>query len=207
MAAQFSIDDAFALEGDEQEAVSDAEPEGWGAKDGHREGGEMTFGPLSFSKPQAHPSPAASASLEHSNLKYQVGARLLHKLIHVVCTPSSVGVVYFPLSRRQLRLFYLVHIGLRTIPPSQSVVQLQSHSYRALNGLVPRHSGEMLALYEHSSTLRNFSILGGFEKSARPVSGISKVDGFEHLLIMFSFCLLFLLYWMLVNVVFLCFFP
>ncbi|XP_075901489.1 transmembrane protein 134 [Nelusetta ayraudi] len=71
MAAQFSIDDAFALEGDEEGAVSDAEPEGWGGKDGHREGGDMTFGPLSFSKPQAHPSPAASASVEHSNLKYQ----------------------------------------------------------------------------------------------------------------------------------------
>lgn len=72
MAAQFSIDDAFALDGDEEGAVSDAEPERWGGKDGHREGGEMTFGPLSFAKPQTHPSPAASASLEHSNLKYQV---------------------------------------------------------------------------------------------------------------------------------------
>lgn len=81
MAAQFSIDDAFALEGDEEGAVSDAEPEGWGGKDGHREGGDMTFGPLSFSKPQAHPSPAVSASVEHSNLKYQV--------LHDVCTPPS----------------------------------------------------------------------------------------------------------------------
>lgn len=86
MAAQFSIDDAFALEGDDEGAVSDAEPEGWGGKDGHREGGDMTFGPLSFSKPQAHPSPAASASVEHSNLKYQV---LPHELIHDVCTPAS----------------------------------------------------------------------------------------------------------------------
>uniref|UniRef100_A0A3Q3NP49 Transmembrane protein 134 n=1 Tax=Labrus bergylta TaxID=56723 RepID=A0A3Q3NP49_9LABR len=69
MATQFSIDDAFVLEGDEEEgAVSDGEPQGW--KD--REGGEMTFGPLTFSKPQTHPSPAAAAgSLEHSNLKYQ----------------------------------------------------------------------------------------------------------------------------------------
>lgn len=71
MAAQFSIDDAFALEGDEEGAVSDGETEGWSGKDSHREGGEMTFGPLSFSKPQTHPSPAASGSLEHSNLKYQ----------------------------------------------------------------------------------------------------------------------------------------
>ncbi|XP_034544719.1 transmembrane protein 134 [Notolabrus celidotus] len=67
MATQFSIDDAFVLEGDEEGAVSDGEPQGW--KD--REGGEMTFGPLTFSKPQTHPSPAAAGSLEHSNLKYQ----------------------------------------------------------------------------------------------------------------------------------------
>lgn len=67
MAAQFSIDDAFVLEGDEEGAVSDGESQGW--KD--REGGEMTFGPLSFSKPQTHPSPAATGPLEHSNLKYQ----------------------------------------------------------------------------------------------------------------------------------------
>ncbi|XP_060915531.1 transmembrane protein 134 [Labrus mixtus] len=68
MATQFSIDDAFVLEGDEEGAASNGEPQGW--KD--REGGEMTFGPLSFSKPQTHPSPAAAAgSLEHSNLKYQ----------------------------------------------------------------------------------------------------------------------------------------
>lgn len=78
MAAQFSIDDAFALEGDEEGAVSDAEPERWGGKDGHRDGGEMTFGPLSFAKPQTHPSPAASASLEHSNLKYQVLTQIFH---------------------------------------------------------------------------------------------------------------------------------
>lgn len=67
MAAQFSIDDAFVLEGDEEGAASDGESQGW--KD--REGGEMTFGPLSFSKPQTHPSPAATGPLEHSNLKYQ----------------------------------------------------------------------------------------------------------------------------------------
>lgn len=79
MAAQFSIDDAFALDVDD-EAISDAEPERWGGKDGHREGGEMTFGTLSFSKPQTHPSPAASASLEHSNLKYQVLTHIFHML-------------------------------------------------------------------------------------------------------------------------------
>ncbi|KAG8014788.1 hypothetical protein GBF38_003426 [Nibea albiflora] len=73
MATQFSIDDAFVLEGDEEGAVSDGEAEGWKARDKDREGGggEMTFGPLSFSKPQTHPSPAATGSLEHSNLKYQ----------------------------------------------------------------------------------------------------------------------------------------
>lgn len=67
MAAQFSIDDAFVLEGDEMGAVSDGETEGW--RD--REGGEMAFGPLTFSKPQSHPTPAA-ATPDHSNLKYQV---------------------------------------------------------------------------------------------------------------------------------------
>uniref|UniRef100_A0A3P9DBD8 Transmembrane protein 134 n=2 Tax=Haplochromini TaxID=319058 RepID=A0A3P9DBD8_9CICH len=66
MATQFTIDDAFVLEGDEEGVVTDGEPQGW--KD--REGGEMTFGPLSFSKPQNHPSPAA-ASPEPTNLKYQ----------------------------------------------------------------------------------------------------------------------------------------
>uniref|UniRef100_A0A3Q0RWF5 Transmembrane protein 134 n=1 Tax=Amphilophus citrinellus TaxID=61819 RepID=A0A3Q0RWF5_AMPCI len=67
MATQFTIDDAFVLEGDEEGAVTDGEPQGW--KD--RDGGEMTFGPLSFSKPQSHPSPAAAGSLEPTNLKYQ----------------------------------------------------------------------------------------------------------------------------------------
>ncbi|KAM3624470.1 uncharacterized protein V6R79_023966 [Siganus canaliculatus] len=71
MATQFSIDDAFVLDGDEEAAVSDGETEGWKGKDKDRDGGEMTFGPLSFSKPQSHPSPAATGSLEHSNLKYQ----------------------------------------------------------------------------------------------------------------------------------------
>ncbi|XP_049426847.1 transmembrane protein 134 isoform X2 [Epinephelus fuscoguttatus] len=70
MATQFSIDDAFVLEGDEEGAVSDGEAEGWKGRDKDREG-EMTFGPLSFSKPQTHPSPAATGSPEHSNLKYQ----------------------------------------------------------------------------------------------------------------------------------------
>lgn len=99
MAAQFSIDDAFALEGDEERAASDRETEGWSGKDSHREGGEMTFGPLSFSKPQTHPSPAASGSLEHSNLKYQVGIHLLHEQINGLCSkvtlPLSVGSLEF----------------------------------------------------------------------------------------------------------------
>lgn len=73
MATQFSIDDAFVLDGDEEEAVSDGDTEGWKSKDKDREGAEMTFGPLTFSKPQTHPSPAAApGSPEHSNLKYQV---------------------------------------------------------------------------------------------------------------------------------------
>lgn len=75
MATQFTIDDAFVLEGDEVGAVTDGEPQGW--KD--REGGEMTFGHLSFSKPQSHPSPAATGAPETSNLKYQVHKRyILH---------------------------------------------------------------------------------------------------------------------------------
>ncbi|XP_076001918.1 transmembrane protein 134 [Genypterus blacodes] len=71
MAAQFSIDDAFVLEGDEEGAVSDGEAEGWKGREKDRDGGDMTFGPLTFSKPQSLPSPAASGTLEHSNLKYQ----------------------------------------------------------------------------------------------------------------------------------------
>lgn len=81
MATQFSIDDAFVLEGDEEGAVSDGEPQGW--KD--REGGEMTFGPLSFSKSQTHPSPAAAGSLEHSNLKYQVNTPSLCVYLRAIC--------------------------------------------------------------------------------------------------------------------------
>lgn len=72
MATQFTIDDAFVLEGDEEGAVSDGESERWNGRDKERDGGEMTFGPLSFSKPQTHPPPAASGTPEHSNLKYQV---------------------------------------------------------------------------------------------------------------------------------------
>ncbi|XP_017266021.1 transmembrane protein 134 [Kryptolebias marmoratus] len=74
MAAQFTIDDAFVLddEGDEEGVVSNGEADGWKGRDKDRDrDGEMTFGPLTFSKPQSHPSPAATGSPEHSNLKYQ----------------------------------------------------------------------------------------------------------------------------------------
>lgn len=71
MATQFSIDDAFVLEGDEEGAVSDGEVEGWKGREKDRDAGEMTFGPLSFSKPQTLPTPAPAAAPEHSNLKYQ----------------------------------------------------------------------------------------------------------------------------------------
>lgn len=72
MAAQFTIDDAFVLDdGEEEGVVSDGETDGWKGRDKDRDG-EMTFGPLTFSKPQSHPSPAATGSPEHSNLKYQV---------------------------------------------------------------------------------------------------------------------------------------
>lgn len=76
MATQFSIDDAFVLEGEEEGTVSDAEADGWKNRDNDREG-EMTFGTLSFSKPQTHQSPAATGSVEHSNLKYQVSSTAL----------------------------------------------------------------------------------------------------------------------------------
>ncbi|CAG5939768.1 transmembrane protein 134 isoform 1-T2 [Menidia menidia] len=71
MAAQFTIDDAFALEGDEDGAVARGDAEGWKQGRGPEREGEMTFGPLTFSKPQAHPSPAAAGPPEHSSLKYQ----------------------------------------------------------------------------------------------------------------------------------------
>lgn len=71
MATHFTIDDAFVLDGDEEGAVSDGDTEGWVARDKDRDGGEMTFGPLTFSKPQTHPSPTVAGSPDHSNLKYQ----------------------------------------------------------------------------------------------------------------------------------------
>lgn len=69
MAAQFSIDDAFVLEGEEDGVVSEGNLDGWKGKDKDREG-EMTFGPLSFNKPQTYPA-TATGSPDHSNLKYQ----------------------------------------------------------------------------------------------------------------------------------------
>lgn len=71
MATQFSIDDAFVLEGDDDGGMSEGEMEGWKGRDKDREAGEMTFGPLSFSKPQSLPSAALAGAPEHSNLKYQ----------------------------------------------------------------------------------------------------------------------------------------
>jgi len=71
MATQFSIDDAFVLEGEEDGAVSEGEADGWKGSERDREGGEMKFGTLSFAKPQSHPSPTATGSPDHSNLKYQ----------------------------------------------------------------------------------------------------------------------------------------
>lgn len=78
MATQFSIDDAFVLEGEEGGTVSDGEGEGWNSRDKDREG-EMTFGTLSFSKPQTHQSPAPTGSVEHSNLKYQASTHSSHQ--------------------------------------------------------------------------------------------------------------------------------
>ncbi|XP_055764975.1 transmembrane protein 134-like isoform X2 [Salvelinus fontinalis] len=71
METQFSIDDAFVLEG-EDEVVSDGEKEGWKGREKDREGGEMTFGTLSFAKPQTHSPSAVAGSPDHSSsLKYQ----------------------------------------------------------------------------------------------------------------------------------------
>ncbi|XP_077427005.1 transmembrane protein 134 [Vanacampus margaritifer] len=70
MATQFNIDDAFVLDVDEEGVVSGVDAEGWNSRDKEREA-ELTFGPLTFSKPQPHPSPVLLASPEHSNLKYQ----------------------------------------------------------------------------------------------------------------------------------------
>ncbi|KAG5285705.1 hypothetical protein AALO_G00006450 [Alosa alosa] len=69
MASQFSIDDAFVLEGEDEGVCPEGDLEGWKGKDKERDG-EMTFGPLSFTKPQTHPTTVAG-SPEHSNLKYQ----------------------------------------------------------------------------------------------------------------------------------------
>lgn len=69
MGTQFTIDDAFVLEGEEEGVVSGEDVDEWKGreKDG---GGEMTFGPLSFAKTQCHPS-ASAGTPEQSNLKYQ----------------------------------------------------------------------------------------------------------------------------------------
>ncbi|XP_055061010.1 transmembrane protein 134 [Misgurnus anguillicaudatus] len=69
MGTQFTIDDAFVLEGEEEGVVPGEDVDEWEGreKDG---GGEMTFGPLSFAKTQCHPS-ASAGTPEHSNLKYQ----------------------------------------------------------------------------------------------------------------------------------------
>ncbi|KAL2098094.1 hypothetical protein ACEWY4_007301 [Coilia grayii] len=69
MATQFSIDDAFVLEGEEECVGPEGDLEGWKGKEKEKDG-EMTFGPLSFTKPQTHPA-TATGSPEHSNLKYQ----------------------------------------------------------------------------------------------------------------------------------------
>lgn len=69
MTTQFSIDDAFVLEG-ESDGVVEGETEGWKGSEKDRDG-EMKFGTLSFAKPQSHVSAATTGSPDHSNLKYQ----------------------------------------------------------------------------------------------------------------------------------------
>ncbi|XP_062334568.1 transmembrane protein 134 [Osmerus eperlanus] len=70
MTAQFSIDDAFVLEGEEDGVVSEGEAEGWKGSEKEKDG-DTKFGTLSFVKSQSHPSTAATGSPDHSNLKYQ----------------------------------------------------------------------------------------------------------------------------------------
>ncbi|KTF90801.1 hypothetical protein cypCar_00043989 [Cyprinus carpio] len=67
MGTQFTIDDAFVLEGEEEGVVPGEDVGDWKGreKDG---GGEMTFGPLSFAKTQTS---GPTGTPEHSNLKYQ----------------------------------------------------------------------------------------------------------------------------------------
>lgn len=69
MTTQFSIDDAFVLEG-ESDGVVEGESEDWKGSEKDRDG-EMKFGTLSFAKPQSLVSPATTGSPDHSNLKYQ----------------------------------------------------------------------------------------------------------------------------------------
>ncbi|XP_053478139.1 transmembrane protein 134 [Ictalurus furcatus] len=69
MAKQFTIDDAFSLEGEEDGAGPEGDLDGWKERERERDG-EMTFGPLTFSKPQSLPS-SSNGTMDHSNLKYQ----------------------------------------------------------------------------------------------------------------------------------------
>ncbi|KAB5581341.1 hypothetical protein PHYPO_G00174450 [Pangasianodon hypophthalmus] len=68
MAKPFTIDDAFSLEGEEEGAGPEEDLDGWKDRERERDG-EMTFGPLTFSKPQSLPS--STGAMDHSNLKYQ----------------------------------------------------------------------------------------------------------------------------------------
>ncbi|XP_016099009.1 transmembrane protein 134-like [Sinocyclocheilus grahami] len=67
MGTEFTIDDAFVLEGEEEDVVPGEDEGEWKGreKDG---GGEMMFGPLSFAKTQTS---GPTGTPEHSNLKYQ----------------------------------------------------------------------------------------------------------------------------------------
>lgn len=86
MAKQFNIDDAFSLEGEEEGAGPEEDLDGWKDRERERDG-EMTFGPLTFSKPQSLPS-SSTGTMDHSNLKYQVRIRsqLLFRYIFIFIT-------------------------------------------------------------------------------------------------------------------------
>lgn len=89
MAKQFTIDDAFSLEGEEEGAGPEEDMDGWKDRERDRDG-EMTFGPLTFSKPQSLPS-SSTGTMDHSNLKYQARILSLLKLLnYIICEINNL---------------------------------------------------------------------------------------------------------------------
>lgn len=106
MAKQFTIDDAFSLEGEEEGAGPEEDLDGWKDRERERDG-EMTFGPLTFSKPQSLPS-SSTGTMDHSNLKYQVRIHSLLLFIYIFII-SYVGKLLTCLSL--IGFLSIVHAG------------------------------------------------------------------------------------------------